>query len=116
MNLLDPARELKLAPEDPMFCARRLWDQSAESGFGKAIEDKFQVVAQRLAESKAPTVEPGMHDALTRMYLLWRQRAILVRSPPQAARLRGSKMERQLSIDEQERLERNGLISSLGPT
>jgi hypothetical protein len=32
-------------PNDPLFCARRVWDQRAETGYMKRIEDAFQAVA-----------------------------------------------------------------------
>ena len=110
VNLLAPARELRLEPEDPLFCARRVWDQRAESGFGKGIEDRFQAVAHVLAGSPTAHVEPGMNATLTQMYLLWRHRSLLARQPPSDVAVRGVIPERELSIDSQERLEKNGVI------
>ncbi len=37
---------LRLPPADQLFCARRNWDQRAEEGHMKEIEDKFQAMAE----------------------------------------------------------------------
>lgn len=39
-------KALSLPPNDQMFCAKRNWDQRAETGYMKKIEDKFQSLAE----------------------------------------------------------------------
>jgi hypothetical protein len=46
----------KLKPDHKMFCARRAWDQRAERGYMKSIEDEFQDLAERVLGGVA---EPG---------------------------------------------------------
>jgi hypothetical protein len=38
-------KTFRASPDNPLFCARRTWDQRAESGYMKAIEDEFQILA-----------------------------------------------------------------------
>ncbi len=36
------------APGDVIFCAKRIWDQRAEYGYMREIEDKFQALAESI--------------------------------------------------------------------
>ena len=38
-------------PVDKLFCASRVWDQRAESGYMKSIEDEFQKLANRIIDN-----------------------------------------------------------------
>lgn len=44
-------RKVRLAkPNDNIFCAMRAWDQQAERGYMKRIEDEFQHLASKVIE------------------------------------------------------------------
>src|SRR5277367_3510248 len=45
-------KEFKLAPENELFCAQRRWDQRAEAGYMKEIEDQFQ--SQHMSHRSIP--------------------------------------------------------------
>jgi hypothetical protein len=102
------ARRLK--PGDPRFCTMRSWDQKAESGFGKSIEDRYQVIAERLADRSLTSLAADMHGAMTEMYLLWRFRCLRARSPLPDIPINVAAPERCLTLDEQERLEKGGVM------
>ena len=38
--LIKQNKVVRLKPDDKLFCAKRVWDQRAESGFMKEIEDR----------------------------------------------------------------------------
>jgi len=57
VNLFDRSRNKvrMAAPSDDIFCAQRVWDQRAEAGFIKSIEDDFQALADEIAADKLTT-------------------------------------------------------------
>ncbi len=64
----------RASPDNPLFCARRTWDQRAESGSLKAIEDEFQILADRIANGGARlTAEESL--AASKFFILWQVRA-----------------------------------------
>jgi hypothetical protein len=56
-----------------MFCARRVWDERAERGYMKSIEDQFQDLAEKLLAA-LPHLDGAQHTVVTRFYALWRLR------------------------------------------
>ena len=48
LNSLDKVIQAK--PSNEIFCAEKSWDQKAESGFMKKIEDDFQALAGRILD------------------------------------------------------------------
>ena len=43
-------RVIQAKPSNEIFCAERAWDQQAESGFMKKVEDDFQALAGRILD------------------------------------------------------------------
>lgn len=48
LNSLIANKVLSVKPTDKIFCARRAWDQRAEAGYMKSIEDDFQALVIRV--------------------------------------------------------------------
>ena len=72
---LDRGQDRDVKPSDDMFCARRAWDQRAEAGYMKCIEDEFQEIATSIVDGHAVTITPNQKPAIDRMFALWYMRA-----------------------------------------
>lgn len=98
-------------PDDEIFCARRRWDERAEKGYGKHIEDEFQKVVDRVLGEKN-LVAPSENLAITEFYALWNIRyqwsKVFVNDEP----IKGIKEIEavRLTPDEKEHLEKNHII------
>jgi hypothetical protein len=94
----------RLRPDAGIFWVRRVWNQRAERGYMKQIEDRFQPLADRIASGELAEIpEEAAHD-VNQFFSLWFHRSRV--QPPdeietQANGLTGS----VLSKDEQEILE-----------
>ena len=62
-------------PDNPLFCARRAWDQRTESGYMKRIEDEFQSIVAPIINGTVSEVTAEQKAAVDRMYALWYRRA-----------------------------------------
>lgn len=62
-------------PGDSLFCAQRAWDQRAETGYMKEIEDRFQVLADALTDGLSTIASPADRIAVCRFFALWYMRA-----------------------------------------
>lgn len=58
-------------PNNGMFCVRRVWDQRAEQGFGKRIEDRFQFLVESILASGRRSLFLEEHDVILKFYALW---------------------------------------------
>jgi len=98
-------REFRLLPEDQLFCARRSWDQRAETGFMKQIEDEFQTLAEEVIGGlRAIDVEKSR--VVTNFFALWCSRFQRRHSPTPDRRINGVVGE-SLSKDQEEIREKN---------
>ena len=73
-GLVDVQRGVKnfrLKPDHTLFCARRAWDQSAESGFMKEIEDVYQELAEKIVDGVVSKLSKADQAIITDMYALW---------------------------------------------
>ena len=110
VRLLNNDLDRRLKPDNPLFCTMRSWDQKAESGFGKSIEDSYQTIAARLADRALTSLAADMHRAITEMYLLWRFRCLRARDPLPDLSINIVAGGRDLDADAQERLEKGGVM------
>jgi hypothetical protein len=101
-------KDLWLRPGNSYFCARRLWDQKAESVFMRDIEHRYQKVAENIIAGGVTKLDDSMNSAVTDMYLLWCLRHERFLNPLPDIRLKMVDQEREISIDTQEILEANG--------
>lgn len=69
-------KRFHLKPADQTFCAQRVWDQQAESGFMKDIEDGFQVLASAVLDDPAFRLGPQHYTLINEFYCLWNIRAL----------------------------------------
>jgi hypothetical protein len=98
-------KTFRASPDNPLFCARRTWDQRAESGYMKAIEDEFQILADRIANGGARlTAEESL--AASKFFILWQVRAERRRQPMAEAAMSGVTPDSPTK-DQRERLEKN---------
>ncbi len=101
-------------PNDKIFWARRKWDERAEKGYGKEIEDEFQNVVDRILQSKG-LLSPSDKFVITRLYALWNCRYYWSKVPMNDIPIKGVKgTEFSLTLDSQERLEKNHIICPAG--
>jgi hypothetical protein len=98
----------KLKPDHPMFCARRTWDQRAERGYMKAIEDEFQTLAEQILAG-LPRLNGAHHRVITRFYALWRLRTERKYAPLADLPAKGVTPD-SLTQDQQEALESTGYL------
>jgi hypothetical protein len=94
------------APDDSLFCARRAWDERAESGFMKRIEDRFQEIARLIIDGQATTVTPEQKRAIERMFALWYMRTRFRDLDAQEIQLAGITGD-ELTKMQEEHLEKN---------
>jgi hypothetical protein len=93
-------------PRDDIFCARRAWDQRAEAGYMKRIEDQFQRLASKVIEGAVSEIGETEKGVVNRFYALWYMRARQRKLPAQEIQtpaLTGGNLTR----DQEENLEIN---------
>jgi len=93
-------------PGNPIFLAFRAWDQRAESGYMKRIEDEFQEIVVPIVAGKTPTVAAEAKAAIDRMYALWYMRTRLREIESQEIQLNGIPGT-NLTKEQEENLEAN---------
>jgi hypothetical protein len=99
-------KTFRASPDNPLFCATRVWDQHAESGYMKAIEDEFQILANRIANGGA-ILKAEESVVASRFFILWQVRAEQKRRPMADAPIRGVAPD-PLTKDQREQLEQGG--------
>lgn len=100
-------KRLSLSPTDPIFCVRRRWNQAAESGYMKAIEDKFQTFVGRVLCGHTIFTEDE-HQIVSHFYALCRLRAEVGREAPADREILGFQSDSVMDKNTEEILERNG--------
>lgn len=61
----------KAKPSKDVFCAPRVWNQQAETGFMREIEDGFQVLANGILSGQMQRVNAAESELITKFYCLW---------------------------------------------
>lgn len=59
------------SPRNKMFCVNRVWDQRAEQGFGKKIEDSYQSLVERVLVSGTRSLSNKDNEIISMFYALW---------------------------------------------
>jgi len=103
------AEELLLRPTSEYFCVQRAWDQRAEVGYMKAIEDAFQDVADRIISGEC-ALNTDDEMAITQFHALWRLRASAKAIPTADQIAKGIAPEKGFTKDETEILEKNSYL------
>lgn len=73
--LIKQRKEIRVKPDDQIFCAMRTWDQRAETGFMKDIEDKYQELGEDVITGKIRTITEKEKPIITDMFAIWNLRA-----------------------------------------
>ena len=108
IRLLRPSKRIRKPPSDAIFCAQRAWDQRAEQGYMRKIEDAFQEVADRIVTTGV--LAEGDHRKLTQFWFLWQFRAGLKENPVEDVKVPGVPALVQTK-DAQERFERMRVLT-----
>jgi hypothetical protein len=109
-RLLNPRNKvIRPKPDNAVFGASRAWDQRAESGYMKRIEDRFQQIADAIIAGNVTTVSERERPAIDRMYALWYWRSRFRELESQEAQLNGITGP-DLSLEQEENLESNGYL------
>src|SRR4029077_622141 len=95
-------------PDDAIFCAMRVWDERAESGYMKGIEDAFQALAEKIIAG-AVTVIGDHHDTINEFFALWYLRARSKDGDHAEVQIKGV-MGDALTKDQEEILEKKGMM------
>jgi hypothetical protein len=95
-------------PNDDIFCAMRAWDQRAERGYMKRIEDEFQHLASKVIEGVLSEIGEAEKGVIDHFYALWLMRARHRTLPSQEIKLNGVTGGGGLTRDQEENLEING--------
>jgi hypothetical protein len=96
-------KEFKLAPDNELFCAQRRWDQRAEAGYMKDIENQFQSLGDEIITGLR-TIDDEQSRIVTRFFALWRLRFHHKHAPLPDHFIKGV-VEEHLSEDQEELLE-----------
>ncbi|MGI1679463.1 MAG: DUF4238 domain-containing protein [Cellvibrionaceae bacterium] len=65
------------APNNKIFCRRRVWDQRSEQGYGKHIEDRFQALVDYVVTQNLIHLPPEAHRIIGEFYTLWKLRCTI---------------------------------------
>lgn len=75
---------IPVSPKDPLFCAKRAWDQRSEIITKKVYEDPFQELAERIVSGETQSLaRPKDNITATAFWGLWRARFLANSSPPE---------------------------------
>lgn len=98
---------IQAKPADQVFCAKRTWDQRAESGYMKSVEDKFQPLADAILNGHQKQIGPLEKWIVTDMFILWNIRSHRYKQPIKDQHInQGTAIYPELSKNDQEILER----------
>lgn len=91
--------------KDMVFCTKRVWDQRAESGYMKYIEDEFVTLLRDIREQNINALSHEQSTYATNMFCLWSLRHELTQNSVSDQKLYGISGD-NLSKDQQEILEK----------
>ena len=105
-------RTVRMKSSADLFCVSWVWDQRAEASFMKEIEDAYQDLGDMIADGTVVKIPSHEHKVVSDMYALWNLRWHWSTQPIEDQRLEGVvAVQRQLSTDEQEELEKKGITA-----
>lgn len=109
---MEKAEQFSAKPDANIFCARRAWDQRAEHGFMKEIEDKYQVLADEIISNNFITLDACRQATITDMFALWNIRSHWKEQPVEDQQNQGTGVAVEYTKDQQEELEKNGITAT----
>jgi hypothetical protein len=105
-------KRLSVKPHNDVFCVNRSWDERAERGYGKRIEDDFQSVTGKILQGELVDSD-SVSRAVTDFCCLWQVRHCWSKVPIDNVDM-GLKPAYSLSINEQEDLEKAHIFYARG--
>ena len=112
-HLIASNESFRLRPSAILFCASRVWDQRAERGFMKEVEDAYQELADDIVRGRI--VRPLSQQEcriVTDMYCLWNIRFHWKTRPLADQQLSGIlDVSHKYTKDDQEILEKNDITA-----
>lgn len=109
-NRPDHTKSIRVSPDNPLFCADRVWAHGSEISCKNSIEDPFQELAERILSGETTTIGEDDKAIVDSFYGLWDARAYFKANPPIDVSINGvTGIEHKLSKDEQELLEKNNV-------
>jgi len=109
--LTKAGKVVKLKPQDQAFCAKRIWNQRAESGYMKSIEDKFQSLAEAILDGRQKCITPIEDHLVTEMFALWNLRAHRKENPIEDQKVNAIDVAVKFTKDQQEIMEKNHITT-----
>ena len=111
VHLIKHGKTVFLKSDDNNFCALRTWDQRAETGFMREIEDRYQDLADKIADGTiVRRLNLEEKNIVTDMYILWNCRWHWNRNPAEDQKIKGAlAVSHEYSKDDQEVLEKAGI-------
>ena len=109
VHLIARSEVLSAKPSNALFCACRAWDERAEAGYMKRIEDEFHAIVAPIVDGKVEAIASEQKPAVDRMYALWYMRARYRDLEEQEFQLHGI-AGYTLTKEQEENLEKNGYM------
>ncbi|MGY2257444.1 hypothetical protein [Pseudomonas sp. SDO55104_S430] len=103
------AKVIRVSSTNVLFCAKRVWDQGTEAGIGKAIEDRFQALADSILAGSTSVIGCFEKTVVEDFFSLWRTRQKLRAEGLDDVKFEGMAGD-SLTKDEQEILERKHVL------
>jgi hypothetical protein len=99
-------------PTAKIFCAKRAWDQKAETGFMQAVERNYHSLAERICTYGERALSEEDSETITAMYCLWCIRSMHRNSPIADQVIKGVLgLAAEVTKDNMEELEAAGIFS-----
>jgi len=102
-------------PDDKLFCAKRLWNESMERHLMSRIESKFQCLVDSLEEINY-TLSETDHLVINAFWALWQIRSETKAKPTPDIEYSNISLDYKPTKDEEEILEKNGYYIIRGKT
>jgi hypothetical protein len=103
---------VRVTARDSLFYANRVWDQSAEQGLFRRIENAFQIFADGLLNESFSMVAPEQEATVSEFYALCYHRGLMKASPPPDVRQEALSTSESYNQNQAEILERNGYATT----
>lgn len=101
-------KRVLVKPQDELFATKRSWDQRAEAGYMKQIENEYQAIADRVLADPDSELADKDHETITYFYWLWFHRSRVVAANIEDIPLKGV-TGGSYSKDDEEKLEKAGV-------
>ncbi len=115
--LHEQRKTIHCSPQNDLFCAQRVWNQTSEQGLMRRIEDVFQKLANHILNGGISHSLGSTEDRIvSQFYSLCRLRAEARQASPQDVQMKGVLPGSELTKNQEEILEKNGYIFARGTT